>query len=402
MKKDPKLEAAFELKKKIEKDLGVKASKKEKLPKGNQAIRSKPSYHLDFGEAKTLSDLYNLDFNVSDEMLADLIENSSLAKERQGCVFYLRKEFDKALETFLNHKDPESMYNAFFVMISNGDLRGALKQAIELKNAYPLSPLGYLALSHVLFFLEDERWEESFKLYLSMSNDKLAQFVWSVFNNSSNIKPVRNDSRRYLLDIGMYDSSDKIPSKEVLFGKICERSYNPCNKAFCNVIKAKNNVAEEKHGKNCILADYAHALDLYFKGDFSKALLCLPKIRDPEFLYLEALCHYSLDESDGFNSVMSEITKIEPKSKFFLSLSRDTVKSVGLAKESSSILEIKVSSLEKNYYASLRKLMFEFSRLKGYLPSKIDFSLKIRKYHIMRMFFGYRTCKGVYSQIEKK
>ncbi len=397
MKKDTKLEAALELKKKIEQDLGVKNLKKEAFPRGDQTIHSRPSYHFDFEKIKTLSDLYNLDFNVSDGMIADLIENSSLSKEKQGFVFFLKKELDKALEIFLSHEDPESMYNAFFVMISSGDLKGAFKQAIKLKNVYPLLPLGYLALSHVLFFLEDERWEESFKLYLSMSNDKLAQFIWGVFNNSTNVKSVRDDPRRYLLNIGMYDSSDKIPSKEVLFEKICERSYNACSRAFCNVVKIESNVVEERHDENCVFADYTDALDLYFKGDFSKALLRLPKIKDPEFLYLEALCHYSLDEPDGFNSIMAEITKIEPKSTFFLSLSRNTVKSVGMAKKSSSILEIKISSLGKDYHVSLRKFMFEFSRLKGYLPSKIDFGLKIRKYHIMRMFFGYRSCKGVYS-----
>ncbi len=397
LKKDPKLEAAFELKKKIEQDLGVKGLKKGRPPKESKTIRSQPSYDIDFRGIKTLSDLYNLDFDISDEMLADLIESSSFSGEKRGFVFFLRKEFDKALEIFLSNEEPESMYNAFFVMINNGNLKNALKQAIKLKNVHPLSPLGYLALSHILFFLEDERWEESFKLYLSMSKDKVAQFIWSVFNNSTDIKAVRGDFRKCLLDIGMYDSSDKVLSKEVLFKRICERSYNLCSRVFCNVIRIRNGVVVQKIGEErCRGVDYAHALDLYFKGDFSKTLLYLPKIKDPEFLYLEALCHYSLDEPDGFNSSMSEITKMEPKSRFFLSLSRDTVKSVGLAKEGSSILEIKVSSLEKDYYASLRKLMFEFSRLKGYLPSKIDFGLKIRKYHVMRMFFGYRSCKGVH------
>ena len=399
-----KLQAVFELKKKIEKDLGREFSenKKREVKNDRVAYLAQKSYNLDFSGFSSIDDLYKLDFSISDKTLAGIMENSKFSTDMRGITAYLNENFQEALNIFSKSNEPESMYNTFMVLMRIGSLKDALEEAVKLKNVHPLSSLGYLALAHVLFFLEDPRWEESFKLYIAMSKDQIADFVWKIFNNSTNVKFLRTDQRKYLLDIGMFDFSNKTSMMESLSKRICEKSYNPCSFGFCDVMKSENG-EDLPPVKNdfCVLERYAHALKMYVGGNFSGAIKMVPKIRDPEFLYLEALCHFSMDESNGFNSAVEEILKLEPQSTLFLSLSNERVKILGRSVESSALLKVKLSTLRENYYDSLRKIMFEFARLKDTLPTKVNFSLKFRKYHVVRMFFGYRSCKGVYGHDKK-
>ncbi|GEM_PF-3573942 len=401
---DSKLKAVFELKKKIEQDLGRESSKAGKKEDKSSRISFsiQKSYNLDFSEISTIDDLYKLDFAISDETLAGIIENSKFSNNMLGIIAYLRGNFEKALNIFSRRDDPESMYNTFMVLMGSGALKEALEKAVELKNAHPTSSFSYLALAHVLFFLEDPRWEESFKLYIAMTKDQVAGFIWKIFNKSSDVKFLRTDQRKYLLDVGTFDFSDKASMMEALAKRICERNYNPCSCGFCDVVKAKNGVelSSIRNGY-CVLEEYAHALKMYVDGNFSGALRTVPKVKDPEFLYLEALCHFSMDESNGFNSAINEILKIEPQSVLSLSLSNERVKTFGMADENAALLRVKLSTLKDDYYNSLRRIIFEFAKLKNTLPSKVNFNLRLRRYHIIRMFFGYRSCKGVYGHDKK-
>lgn len=404
MDENSKLKALFELKKEIEQDLGREPSKIRKKEKKDEhfSFSTQKSYNLDFSEVSSVDDLYNLDLDLSDEMLAGIMENSKFSNDMLGMVAYLRGNFEEAYNVFSEQDDPESMYNAFMVLMGSGALKEALEEALKLKNLHPLSPFGYLALAHVLFFLEDSRWEESFKIYLAMSKDKIADFAWKIFNNSNDVKFLRTDRRKYLLDIGMFDFSDRVSMTEVLAKRICKRDYNPCSFGFCDVVKAKK---EEElpsiQNDYCVLEKYARALKMYISGDFSAALKTVPKIKDPEFLYLEALCHFSMDEPNGFNSAVNEILRIEPQSVLSLSLSNERVKTFGMADENAALLKMRLSALKDDYHNSLRRIIFEFAKLKNTLPSKVNFTLRLRRYHIIRMFFGYRSCKGVYGHDKK-
>ncbi|WP_036226402.1 hypothetical protein [Mesoaciditoga lauensis] len=401
-KEDRKLKAALELKRKIEEDLGLE-KKEESSPASQSLSIQASSYNLDFSRLTVFTDLYDFaDFNISDERIADMMESHDF-KNKKDFIRYLRKEYDILIESLKKRHDEVSMYNLFITLMNVGNVKEALRTALNLKNTYSTSPLGYLALSHVLFFVEDERWEDSFKIYLSMSEDKMASFVWEIFKGNDEVKFPRLSSRKYLLDIGMFTLPESQIPRSVLIDRICHKTYNPCGNAVCNLINVKNGgEMHEEKSPYCYLESYTKALSLYMKGEYSKALRAIPKIRDPNFLYFEGLCHYSLDEPDGFNAMIKEISKIDPKAFFFLSLSADVVKSFGLAEESSAIFRISPEKLGDDYHTSLRKLIFEFAKIKGYSPSRINFGMKIRRYHVMRMFFGYRTCKGVNSKDDKK
>ena len=401
-KEDPKLKAALELKKKIEKDLGLES--KENSPTSQPLEIQVSSYNLDFSKLSTFSDLYDFyDFNISDEKIALMMESYDF-KNKEDFILYLRKEYDKLIDSLKKRKDEVSMYNLFITLMSKGNIKEALKVSIDLKNTYPLSPLGYLALSHVLFFLEDRRWEETFKIYLSMTSDKLAQFVWEIVNENEEVKFPRLSSRKYLFDIGMFGLAKNSFPRDVLIKRICARSYNPCGNAFCKLISVKNGAKIDGNVKNnyCYVENYVRALSLYMNGEYSKALVALPKLKDPNFLYLEALCHYSLDEADGFNAMIKEIIKMDRKSFFFVSLSTDVINSFGLAEESSALLRVLPSKLGDDYYSALRKLMFEIAKVRGYSPSRVNFGMKMRNYQIMRAFFGFKSCKGVNSRNDER
>ncbi len=395
MEEDPKLKAALELKKKIEKDLGLE-SEKASQPKETLSVRAS-SYNLDFNSLTTFSDLYDFsDFDIGDEKIASMMESSNFDKKEFS--MFLRKRYDDLIATLKKKKDDISMYNLFITYMAKGSLKEALKTSIELKNTYPLSPLGYLALSHVLFFLEDERWQESFKIYLSMDkDDRLAAFVWKVFKEDEGVKFPKMSSRKYMLDIAMLSLGERFLPRDVLAERICARAFNPCSHAFCKLLNLESGIEVEKEPKNsyCYLENYAKSLFLYKKGEYSKALLALPKLRDPKFLYLEGLCHYALDEKDAFNAIVKEIVKMDPKASFFISISQEEVKSFGLAEEGSAVLYVSPSKLGNDYQNALRKLMFEVANMRGYSPSHVNFGMKMRNYQIMRVFFGFKSCKGV-------
>ncbi len=392
---DEKLKAALELKKQIEKDLGLK--KKESVTNHTPLSIRASSYNLDFTKLSTFSDLYDLsDFDVSDEKIAAMMESHDF-KSKEDFILYLKEKYDVLVDSLKERNDERSMYNLFITLMSKGDVKRALETAIKLKSDHSASPLSYLALAHVLFFLEDERWEDAFKTYISMSKDKMASFIWEVFKGNDDVKFPRISSRKYLLDVGMLFVPKNPFPREILMERICARTYNPCGNAFCKLVSVKNgaNVNEEITNSYCYMERYVKSLALYMKGEYSKALLALPKIKDPNFLYFEALCHYSLDEPDGFNAMIKEINKIDPHAFFYLSISSDVVKSFGLAEESSALLKVSPLKLGEDYYSSLRKLMFEVAKVRGYSPSRMNFGMKIRRYHVVRAFFGYRSCKGI-------
>jgi len=260
-----------------------------------------------------------------------------------------------------------------------------------------------LALSHILFFLDDTRWEEYFKVYLSMTDEKLPHFVWETFKGSQDVRFPRISARKYLLDISMSSLKSFPIPKDTLIDRICSRDFNPCANSVCKIMSLKSGLEIDPKEKNdfCYLEKYIKALTLYMKGKYRDALLVLPKLNDPSFMYLEALCHYSLDEEDGFNAMVKEISKVDRNALLFIGLSSDAVRAPGLAEESSAILYVNPLKLEENIYSSLRKLIFEVAKMRGYSPLKVNFGMKMKRYHIMRIFFGYRSCKGVRSKSDK-
>ncbi len=400
MKEDPKLKAAFELKKKIEEDLGIE--RKSASNRGEPLIVQVSSYNLDFGKLETFDDLYNFaDYNVTDEKIAALMETSTFEK-KEDFILFLRKEYDKLIESLQKRTDVEDKYNLFLAYMSSGRIKEALSCAVDLKNEAPALKWGYLALSHILFFLGDERWREYFKVYLSMTDEKLAHFVWKVFNGEQDVRFPRMSDRKYLLNISLASLKNLPIPKDTILDRICSKPFNVCSDAMCKIMSLRSGLPVEVKKGFCYLEDYLKALLLYTKGKYREALLALPKLNDPSFIYLEALCHYSLDEADGFNAMMKEISKVDRSAFLFISLSNDAVEAPGLAEESSIVFRVNLSKIEDDYYTSLRKLIFEVAKMRGYPPSRVNFGMKMKRYHIMRMFFGYRSCKGVRLKNDKK
>lgn len=397
---EKKLDAIYELKKEFLRDMekkGIRVDSEEKKEKKSTVYKPDveiETVNMQIDKIETWFDIIINDSEVTDERLALFFENRLNGKSpviyanQFGLMHMLRNDLDKAEKFFAQGKTVEAKFNLGVVKVFRND-QDTLDYAKNFLNTYPQNGYPYLLMS--LFSLSKnmfgaaKKFLENGNKFFKHSFIEMAILLYeknvSVANTYISKCYLENKAKK-IVNMLIYisalfsDDSDKLLSSSA----VLKNENNTCSDCFLMYYNKKISELPKycRYGKKISYTFFENS-----NADISGF-----ERSDTDFVKF-----YNLNYKDNANKEYDKLLTAFSEMDVLFFPGEIPTKGLKTTKFSVEKTKYKLRLNGPDYFTELRTIAM---KLKENYNKEFDFMLDIPFYEVIRIVFGWRTCKRLY------
>ncbi len=408
-----KLKEAFE--KELEKKGKLKKTVKKKTEKKQPSVKLKidvgPPAMVDASAVNTILDINRQDYDASDSAVVKALKKTlnkvGNIKKRlliEGIIDLLNGDHDKALEVFGRFADDEFRYMKGVALLYKGD-PNVIEYAVKFLRDRSTNYLPYILMAEVL--LSYEKYKDAVKFFSTaakISKDPYFLLMSSVYNDdqltAKKLFPYCVNKGGYKLLVAILSIFTDMDSEKAdkLSRSLIDKE-NACCKYHALYWSSYEISKEDEKFPFCSRIKFMKVARQVYNGEMDSIPVELMIYSDPLKYLLSGIYEYNRENYGSADEHFKSFSEnVEFLNVEFIRQGAKTVKVFGMQQFFKYVYGDVVHTVSELSSKVLNESLEFLVKEKKFKKEELDLRVKFKDPEFLKMLFGQRHCKFIYSE----